>query len=344
MKVTGYAVTLLILAFWVTMNSMVFLRQRELRTQDRYRAGVTQYLGNELLRERWLGVYRKNKKVGYTGQVFEKVFADEGIEIHGTIESAMEIEFLGKPISVNLDGKFVLDAELKPKSLRLDLRIDAAPSTLRQAGERATRERPVADSLQGQPEAGGRTQPPGLEGDRLAAGEGAQAAAGGSAQLAAGESAQPTPREAPQLAVREGAQLTLTGQPRGDKFVLVLRRGPVAILTLPFPREELLVGDGLVPSLPVSGLKVGDTFRVPCFDPLTMSRSVAEVQVTLHDTREVDGLLTDIFRLESRFRDLTSTSWVTTTGELLRQEFGAPLKDIVLRKETRANARRFFRR
>jgi hypothetical protein len=266
LKFIGYLLTLAIFAFWASMNTKVILRQQEIETQDRYRASVTRYLGNELLRERWLGVYRKNKKIGYTGETYEKVLAAEGFEIHATIESRMEIDFFGKSLPVSTHGFLVLDARLRPMSLRVDI------------------------------DAGG------------------------------------------------VFAISVRGESKGGEFALVVERGGTPVLRIPVPRGEMLVGNGLVPALPISGFRVGDEFRVPCFDPIRMERSLVEVKVASHRVKEIDGLLTEVFSLETRFREFTSKSWVTATGELLRQEFGPPLEDIILRRESRDNARRYFKK
>ena len=125
---------------------------------------------------------------------------------------------------------------------------------------------------------------------------------------------------------------------------MTVKQGKVPLLQIPLPREELHLGNGLVPVLPVAGFKVGETFKVPCFDPITMSRAVASVKVASRDAREIDGFNADVYCLETTFRGLTSKSWVTGAGELVRQEFGPPLDDIVLRRETREGARRAFKK
>lgn len=262
MRLLGITATIAILLFWATMNTLVVLRQRDLRSQNRYRAGVNAFLGTDLLRERWLGIYQKNRKIGYSGYILEKVFADEGPEISGRIESRLETRVLGRQLPVEVLGSFTLDVAMIPIQLRLDVSIGAA------------------------------------------------------------------------------IPLTLTGEGREDRFRIVARQGEQTIVELDLPREDFFLGDGLVPSLPVSGFTVGERFSVPCFDPLTLTRSLAEVEVVARETREIGGLPTDGFRLETTFGNRKSTSFVTSTGEVLRQEFG----DLVLRRETRENATRFFKR
>jgi hypothetical protein len=266
LRYAGIALATGIFIFWATMNTLVVLKQREVRLLNRYRKGVDSFLGTDLLRERWLGIYRNNRKIGYTGSTFEKVYAEEGAEISGRVESRMEMDLLGKRIPVELEGDFTLDASMRPIRLRVDVTL------------------------------------------------------------------------------AETIPVSLVGLRRGEKFRITVKQGATDLVGTELPLEEFFLADGLVPALPVSGFAVGERFSVPCFDPVTMSRSVADVTVIARETQEIGGLPTDCFRLETRFRDMTSTSFVTATGELLKQEFGPPLESIVLRRETRDNAKRFFKR
>ncbi|MGQ9590454.1 MAG: hypothetical protein ACUVYA_09205 [Planctomycetota bacterium] len=266
MKPAGTILTALIVFFWVAMNGLLVRRQLSIRRQDRYRLAVSEFLGSELRRERWLGIYRKGRKIGYSGWSFEKVLAAEGFEFLTTLESAIALDVLGRDVPLEIQGSMVLDADLRPKALRLD------------------------------------------------------------------------------ALVAKNVRVEVAGKAEGERFRLEVRQGQVVLASLSAPREELLLGDGLAPSLPVSGLRVGDSFSVPCFDPMTMSRSQAEVKVVRSEIREVEGLLTDVFELETRYRNMESRSWVTSAGELLRQEFGPPLEDVVLRREARETARRILER
>lgn len=266
MKTLNFVLALGILVYWLAMNSLVVLREREVRSLDQYRAGVSEFLGPSLLRERWLGIYKRNRKIGYTGYTFEKVYAVEGVEIQSTLESKMQMELLGIPRKVEMDGSLVLDGDMKPLRLRLDLSVESL------------------------------------------------------------------------------ASLTVLGALRGNQFVVTVKQGKVPLLEIPLPREELHLGNGLVPALPVAGFEVGETFKVPCFDPMTLSRAMTTVKVASKSAREIDGFTADVYCLETMFRGLTSKSWVTGAGELVRQEFGPPLDDIVLRRETREGARRAFKK
>ena len=257
MKRLGTLITTAIVLYAGAMNWMVYERQRSVSSLDRYRAGVTTFLGNELHREQWMGIYRNHKRVGYTGYTIEKMFPVEGVEIQTTMESRMDIDLFGKPQTLDINGSLVLDESMRP----LRLYMDVSGST--------------------------------------------------------------------------GSFITISGKREGKHFGVEVRRGNLRLLRVELPLIELHLGNGLVPNLPVSGYKVGDVFEVPCFDPLFMGRAVARVEVLSREVKEVDGVQAEVLILETRFRDITARSWVTPGGELIRQEFGPPLDDLLLRRETR---------
>lgn len=241
------------------MNALVVRREQALHRMDDVRSGMTRFLGAELMKERWMGIYRRHKKVGYTGASFEKTFAEEGIEVHCQIESEMEI--LPPLTAARVEGVLVLDADLRPLRLRLEVRL----GTL--------------------------------------------------------------------------GEIRLEGERRGSQFEIAILQGGAKLLVKALPLEELFLGDGLAPSIPMAGFEVGESYRVPCLDPVSMTRVVTEIQVKSRSTENVDGQLVDVFTLETSFRGVTSRSMVTASGELLRQEFGPPLADLVLRKESKRQAK-----
>jgi hypothetical protein len=261
LKHLGVVLTLVTFAFCGTMNALVLLRQIELHNLDPFKAGVTEFLGNDLQRERWMGVYRRGLKIGYTGYTFEKVLALEGIEIHSVLDSAVEIDLLGQRQWIELQGRLVADERLLPLTLQLDAAFEGRPAA------------------------------------------------------------------------------SVSGSRGKDGFAVTVRAGPMPPIRLALPLEELHLADALVPSLPVSGFAVGDEIKVPCFDPVLMSRSTAAMKVVGTEVLEVDGMQVEAFRLETAFRGMTATSWVSESGEVLRQKFGAPLEDIELRRESKIRAR-----
>ena len=126
--------TLGIVTFWVTMNLQLALRELEMRQLDEYPSGVTRFLGNELYRESWLGIYRDKKKIGYTGYTLERVFEEEGVRHHLKLESVGKFEFFGREIEGRIEGNAIADVDMAPETLDMDLTLGAVTVTL--TGER----------------------------------------------------------------------------------------------------------------------------------------------------------------------------------------------------------------
>jgi len=262
LKQIGFVLTLSVFSFWAGMNTLVLLRQRELASLDQFRAGFTHFLGSNFLREQWMSIYKKNKKIGYVGYRFEKVFALERVEIHSTMESKVKIDLLGIEQWIELDGNLLADKEMRPISLRLDV------------------------SMQNEPFA------------------------------------------------------TLLGRRERGKLAVTLKTGGQSVQLPSFPLEELHLGNALVPTIPIAGFQVGDSYKVSCFDPLTWGPEMITVTVTAKETRDIDGLPLDVYRLESTFRGVKNKSWVTDAGELILQELGPPFEDVVLRRDEARDAKR----
>jgi hypothetical protein len=132
-KVLPKVLTLAIVAFWLVMNGALLRREYEFRGLDAYRQGIVQFLGNDLRRERWLGVYRNGRKLGYTGCVFEKTFADAGIEHRLEIDSRFDI--LGTGAMVSIEGTIISDFQMAPLTLEATVRTGGAEFRFR--GERS---------------------------------------------------------------------------------------------------------------------------------------------------------------------------------------------------------------
>ena len=64
------------------------------------------------------------------------------------------------------------------------------------------------------------------------------------------------------------------------------------------------------------------------------------VEVVSLDTQELDGVLVDVYTLESTFRGFKSTTLVTRDGTVLRMKLGAPFKGVTLRHETAEHVKR----
>jgi len=87
--------------------------------------------------------------------------------------------------------------------------------------------------------------------------------------------------------------------------------------------------------LAAEGLKPGAHLTVPVFDPATMRNSTMTVDVEAREVVVAAGRPVPAFRLRMEFAGITSTSWVTDVGEVVREESGLGL---IVVKETRERA------
>ena len=287
MKHLGTLFTLSIVLFWVLMNTLLVHRELELRNQDHYQRGVIAFLGDSLVRERWMGIYREHKKVGYSGYVLEKVPALEGVEYNLDVETLWRgklplpgilADLAGKKNQLEIQGQLVLDGKLKPRKLRVDISLTLLEGSILSHTHRFF-----------------------IVGER----------------------------------VEEDVHIKFSA---GEKDLFEIRT----------PADDFTLSDGLTPTLPVAGYKVGESYRLRVFDPLAFAHldlgdNTALIHVKEQRTEEVNGLLTDVYVLETQFRGTKTISLVTTAGEVLEQKLGPPLNLILRREVSREKAIRGFR-
>lgn len=264
MRLFNVLLTLAIVAFWIGMNTALIRREMQYRDLDLYRQGVTNFLGKEFYRERWMGIYRNSRKIGYTGFIFTKSIADDGVHHEMSLESAIAFDLFGKGNRISVKGRIICDIRMIPESLEADVALEQARIR--------------------------------LEGER-----------------------------------RENS-FVITGLTEGEK-----------IFEFPYPLKELCLSDGLFPILPISGFQLGQTYEVPIFDPILQTTAQAVVEVKSMSPCVASGLKVDCFELETRYRNMTYTSWVTPDGETIRQEIPPPL-GVTLKRESRRAAIRGFMR
>jgi transglutaminase-like putative cysteine protease len=92
------------------------------------------------------------------------------------------------------------------------------------------------------------------------------------------------------------------------------------------------------PSLPFSfarrlaalGLESGQTHKISVFDPITLSNSEMQMLVEAREVVEAAGRPVPAFRVQTRFAGIIGTSWITDTGEVVREE--SPMGLMVVRE------------
>ena len=149
MKMLRPALALCIVAFWLVMNSVLVSRELEFRDLGVYRQGVVNFLGQDLHRERWLGIYRKHRKIGYSGIVFSKSFEDDGIRHEMRVDSKITLDLFGKGKSLRVNGTIVSDPEMVPELMEMEVAVDGA--VIRLDGKRVGKSFVITGSSWGNP-------------------------------------------------------------------------------------------------------------------------------------------------------------------------------------------------
>jgi hypothetical protein len=72
--------------------------------------------------------------------------------------------------------------------------------------------------------------------------------------------------------------------------------------------------------LAASGLRTGDRHALQVFDPATLSNAPMTIVVGKRELIRQAGLPLPVFRLDMQFAGLSTTSWITDTGEVVREE------------------------
>ena len=72
--------------------------------------------------------------------------------------------------------------------------------------------------------------------------------------------------------------------------------------------------------LAARGLRTGDRHQMQVFDPATLSNAPMTIVVGSRELIRLAGLPLPVFRLDMQFAGLSTTSWITDTGEVVREE------------------------
>src|SRR5688572_16265440 len=72
--------------------------------------------------------------------------------------------------------------------------------------------------------------------------------------------------------------------------------------------------------LAAAGLAPGQKIEVPVFDPATMRNASMTVSVLAREVTRAAGRPVPAFKVQTSFSGITSTSWITDTGEVVREE------------------------
>jgi transglutaminase-like putative cysteine protease len=82
--------------------------------------------------------------------------------------------------------------------------------------------------------------------------------------------------------------------------------------------------------LAAAGLEAGQLHEVSVFDPATLRNAPMRIEIEARELVRRSGRPIPAFRVRSTFSGITSTSWITETGEVVREE--SPMGLIVVRE------------
>lgn len=112
----------------------------------------------------------------------------------------------------------------------------------------------------------------------------------------------------------------LDGSVAPGKLILVTRMaGQERSAELPV-ENPIYLGSGIRAFLAQERLKVGETYRLACFDPSTMSQSLVPVHVEAKETIRLDSRSYEAFRVVMEYHGLKVRSWINSYGEVLKEE------------------------
>ncbi len=132
-----------------------------------------------------------------------------------------------------------------------------------------------------------------------------------------------------------GTNLEIRGGVDGRRMRLVVRQGNDATgqeVLIPI-QGPIYLEAGPEMLLARNGIMVGETVRVPIFDPVTMSTQSSELRVVALDTVTVGEVEEHAWRIESDIMGFTATLWVNDRGEELRGEVPMGLINLVTVRE-----------
>jgi hypothetical protein len=103
--------------FWLLMNGLLLKREIEYRGLDQYRRGVVDFLGEQVRRERWMGIFRQRKRIGHTGFAIERRLEPGVVGYRIWFSTRIDVDLFGQGGFIALEGSALLDAEMAPESL-----------------------------------------------------------------------------------------------------------------------------------------------------------------------------------------------------------------------------------
>lgn len=123
--------------------------------------------------------------------------------------------------------------------------------------------------------------------------------------------------------------IMLTGKRLGDNMLLEIRYGKARYKKVFPASDDLFLENSILSIYRGKGLKVGDTYTLSLFNPVTFTVDPTDVRVV--------GRKNDLLLLETKFSGLSSNSWIDKDGHVVREETA---NGWVMKLETREEVER----
>jgi len=128
-----------------------------------------------------------------------------------------------------------------------------------------------------------------------------------------------------------GHEITLDGRLDGNTLSLSVLSGGKVFRKTAKVSEDVNLSNSLTPLLYLPDLKPGVTYTVDILDPLSLATNTAKVTVTGMAPYEFAGKKVDVYVVDTQYQGLSFTSWVTESGETLKES--TPLGWTLIRED-----------
>ena len=127
----------------------------------------------------------------------------------------------------------------------------------------------------------------------------------------------------------------ISGKVEGDRLLVKTGKGKEQRTTEVILSEPPVISAGMEHIFKTKNIHVGDSFKVPFFDPSTMIQKVSLFKVAARESLKIKRIDYSAFRLETEMWGNTMTIWVDDAGVILKEQ---GMMGLVMIKSSAANA------
>jgi len=128
-----------------------------------------------------------------------------------------------------------------------------------------------------------------------------------------------------------GHRIQIDGELEGETLSLKVLSGNKVFRKTAKVNKGLNVSNSLTPLLYLPDLEVGSTYVIDILDPLSLDTNKAKITVIGMEPYEYEGALIDTYVVETEYQGISFTTWVTESGEVLKE--ATPLGWTLLRED-----------